>query len=198
MYVMPYQERVQLILHYNEMIKQYSDYNWRPYFINFMFNHIPGRKSVKLKVMTDEVVRVYSTLATHVVRKPRSASHREWLPIFLGCPDAPVPKRNKELMRNIRVNDGWHFNGCFLLPPPDRCRLTVPLGGHFDQRQELYYRDGRPLDRIHATAMNRMEIADYTLKHFQRGNISSDDILILPRAQSELTSKLDHSHSVVS
>lgn len=182
---MSYLQRLQLVVSYDSMIIGRVMEGWQPYFVNFMFNQIPGRKRTKIKVMTDEVMRVYSTLVTHVVRKPQSPSHLQKLPLFIGCPDAPVAKGEKELVRNVIVNDGWHFNGCLLLPPVEKCRLKGHLNIHFMRNQQFYYQDGYPLDRIHATAMDRYSIADYTLKHFKRGNVSNDDILILPRARSE-------------
>jgi hypothetical protein len=180
-------KRVQLIVSYDAMIIGKVIEGWQPYFVNFMFEQIPGRKSTKLKIMEDEVVRVYSTLVTHVVRKPHAPSWNAYTPLFIGCPDAPVAKREKDLVRNVTVNDGWHFNGCLLLPPEMRCRLKGHLDDHFRENQNFYYKEGYPLDRVHVTRMSSATIADYTLKHFKRGNVVSDDILLLPRSSSEFT-----------
>src|ERR1700685_522208 len=107
----PYYQRKQLIAAYDEMIQQRIDKGWQPYFLNFMFNRIPGKPVTKKHIMEGEVERVHSTLVTFVVRKPHSPSWIQYVPIFVGCPDLPVAKWEKELVRNVVVNDGWHYNG---------------------------------------------------------------------------------------
>jgi hypothetical protein len=182
----PYYERKQLIISYEEMIQQRIDEGWQPYFISFMFHRIPGKPVTKKHIMEMEVERVHSTLVTFVVRKPHSASWIQYVPVFVGCPDLPVAKWEKELVRNVTVNDGWHYNRCLLLPPAEKCRLKRPLDHHFRHHQDRYYLDEFPLDRIHAKFIENGTMADYMLKHFKRGNVSVDDILILPRVGSEL------------
>src|ERR1700688_5280105 len=117
-----------------------------------MFNKIPGKHSTKKQIMADEVYRVYETLITNVVRKPKSPSWKQYCPFFIGSPDLPVAKSDKELVRNLNVNGGLHFNGCLLLPPKGRRRLRGHLDDHFRNNQERYYRDEYPLDRLHATS----------------------------------------------
>jgi hypothetical protein len=181
----PYRERKQFVLAYDEMIQQRIDDGWRPYFISFMFNKLPGKLVTKKGIMEAEVERVYSKLVNYVVRRPHSPSWKQYNPIFVGCPDLPVAKWEKELVRNVTVNDGWHYNGCLLLPPVEKCRLKKPLDHHFRHHQDRYYQDEYPLDRIHAELIKEGTMADYMLKHFKRGNVSADDILILPRVGSE-------------
>jgi hypothetical protein len=178
--------RLNYILGFEQMIHERIAERWQPYFVNFMFNNIPGKQSKKKLIMTDEVFRVYNSLLTNVIRKPKSPSWREYCPLFVGCPDLPVAKSDKDLVRNLNLNEGLHFNGCLLLPPEEKCRLKGHLDDHFRNHQESYYRDGYPLDRLHATFIHQKTMVDYALKHFKRGNVSHDDILILPRVSSEL------------
>ena len=185
----PYRTRLSFIHGCDQMVHERISQHWQPYFVNFMFNHIPGKHSTKKKIMADAVFRVYETLITNVVRKPKSPSWKQYCPFFIGCPDLPVAKSEKDLARNLNVNDGLHFNGCLLLPPENKCRLKGHLDDHFRNNQERYYRDGYPLDRLHATSIHEGSMVDYMLKHFKRGNVSYDDILILPRVSSELGRK---------
>jgi hypothetical protein len=182
----PYHERRGIISGYDRMVRDRISDSWQPHFLNFMFMRIPGRRSTRVQLMASEVTRVYETLLTNVVRKPTSPSWKEYCPVFIGCPDLPVSKFEKELVRNLQVNDGLHFNGCLLLPPAEKCRLEVPLDKHFRRNQERYYRDDRPLDRIHVTYIKDGTMIDYALKHFKRGSVAYDDILILPRSITEV------------
>jgi hypothetical protein len=184
---LPYQKRLQFILSYDQMVRERIAGSWQPYFMTFMFNHIPGKQGTKKRIMTDEVSRVYQTLLPNIVRKPTSSSWKQYCPFFVGCPDLPVSKNEKELVRNLQVNEGLHFNGCLLLPPAEKCRLQEPLDKHFEKHQEQYYWDGHSLARLHATYIHDGSMIDYALKHFKRGNVAYDDILILPRTPSELT-----------
>jgi hypothetical protein len=178
--------RLQTIVAYDAMIIDRVINKWQPYFINFMFNNIRGNKTKKLERMEDEVVRVYSTLVPWVVRKPKAPSWKMYKPILIGSPDLPVIKMEKASAWNLVVNDGWHFNACLLLPPENKCRLRGDLRDHFRQNRDLYYKAGHPLARIYAMQLDYPAIADYTLKHYKRGNVSSDNILVLPRHESEL------------
>jgi hypothetical protein len=185
----PYYERKKLIIFYEEMIQQRIDDDWQPYFVNFMFNKIPGKPVTKKHIMEAEVYRICSALVPFVVRKPHSPSWEQYNPVFVGCPDLSVAKGEKELVRNLVVNDGLHYNGCLLLPPKAKCRLKESLDRHFRNHQERYYLDEHPLDRIHVKKIREGTMADYMLKHFKRGNVSADDILILPRTASEFSPK---------
>jgi hypothetical protein len=185
----PRLERLQTILGYDSMIVDRVLHGWQPYFINFMFNSISGKQSTKLRVMEDNVVRIYSILVTHVVRKPNAPVWEEYRPKFVGCPDLPVVKTKKVSAYDRVVNEGWHFNGCLLLPPQEKCRLRVRLDDHFRTHRRLYCNPNHPLVRIHVTPMNFPAISDYVLKQYSRGNVSSDDILILPRSVSEVKTR---------
>jgi hypothetical protein len=181
----PYYERTNLIVAYDNMIQERIKNDWQPYFVNFMFKRLPGNRSTKKEIMKQEVYRVYKKLVKHVVHHPKSPSWIPYLPFFVGCPDLPVAKWEKELVRNVVVNDGLHFNGCLLLPPKEKSRVKEHLEDHFYHRQQFYYLDDHQLDRIHATLIKDGTMMDYMLKHFKRGNVSADDILILPRVGSE-------------
>ena len=159
---------------------------WEPYFLNFMFKKLPDNNSIKFSIMRDEVARIYSILITHVVRRPNSPVWDQYRPVFIGCPDNKVFKREHDI-GDSGINDGWHYNGVILLPPEAHSRFREHLANHFITRQNIYVRPSDRLQRIHVTMIESGTMIDYTLKHFKRGNISADDILLLPRARSEMT-----------
>ena len=92
------------------MIREYIDLGWDPYFINFMFNHIPGDRQAKMDVMIQEVTRVHHIFTRHIVRRPEATAWRHLRPMFMGCHDLPVWKHAKEIGRGSVVNDGLHYN----------------------------------------------------------------------------------------
>jgi hypothetical protein len=60
---------------------------------------------------------------------------------------------------------------------------------NFDDKPGRYVGQGRPLQRIHTTAMTYGDMTEYALKAFKKGRVSYDNILVLPRAVSELPSR---------
>src|SRR4051812_36645423 len=76
------------------------------YFLNFMFGQLPSNIGAKRAIMADEVTRVYATLVTREVRRPRSVQSLGDMPRFFGCPDLPVPKRDKRAGRLVVANEG--------------------------------------------------------------------------------------------
>jgi hypothetical protein len=155
---------------------------WKPYFVNFMFKSLATRHSLLGDPMEAEVCRVYGTLITNVVRDPRKEIGK--LPVFWGSPDFPIFRRQKVIRRDFQVNCGRHYNGLFFIPLV--CRLHCSLGDHFEEHSKWYVGQGRPLQRIHTTEMTYGNMADYALKAFKSGRVTYDNVLVLPRALSEL------------
>src|SRR5215212_4756442 len=162
--------------------------NAEPYYVSFMFNHLPGRQSAKIEQMWKEVTRFHGLLKRHVVRKPEAPGWKELLPVLIGLPDYQVPKRKKVRVRRLQVNNGLHFNAVVLLPPrfeyPQityvrQSRLKVSLDFHVAQKQREYLTD--KLYRIDVRPINHDTMADYTFKTLLKGRATSDDILILNR-----------------
>jgi len=163
------------------------------YFVNFMFNQLPGSRQTQMEIMTQEVGRVHSILTHHIVRRPKVEKWAHLRPIFIGSHDLPVFKWDRgELHRLDIVNDGVHFNVVALVPPPShpvwpnwsqyrmwgpQSRLKVPLDLHFRERGTFYLNDR--LARVHVTPVNNGTMADYTLKTFKHGRVDWDSILVL-------------------
>ena len=136
-----------LISGYTDLVEQRVQDGWQPYLITFMFKRLPGNKSSVIKQMRDEIERVYATLVTRVVRKPRSPKSADRLPVLIGFADLPVPKREKKQLREIALNDGLHYHGILLLPGSSR--LRTGLAFHFMKYRRLYVGHGSRLDRLH-------------------------------------------------
>src|SRR6188472_4113713 len=76
----------EMILAYSQLIRENMD-DKEVHYINFMFEHLPGRTSARIDQMEKEVSRVYAILVPHVVRKPQHPRWAHLRPIFIGCPD---------------------------------------------------------------------------------------------------------------
>jgi hypothetical protein len=184
-------KRELIVLGYSEMIRNHIDLGWDPYYVSFMFNHIPGSRVAKMEVMRQEVTRVHCILTRHIVRRPEAPEWRHLRPKIIGCHDLPVWKHQKEIVQNLVVNDGLHFNAVVLVPQPARTdmpikvqfllwgrqsRLCLPLDEHFCLNQRFYVNDA--LARIHVTPITSGPMGDYTLKAFKHGLVSADSIQI--------------------
>ncbi len=185
-----YTLRKQLVSNYDTLIQEIiENEDAEAYFVNFMFRQLPGGESTKIAIMTKEVTRFHGLLKRQVVRKPDKRGWCDLVPVLIGAPDFPVPKSIKTDVRLFQVNDGLHFNAVVLLPPrfeaPQitgirQSRLKESLVLHVQRKQKEYLTD--KLYRIHVTPLVKdTTMANYTLKAFVRGRISSGDILILNR-----------------
>jgi hypothetical protein len=183
----------QIVRAYSGLIRDKMDEGRDAYFLNFMFNQLPGSRRTRMGVMTQEVERVHSILTHHIVRRPEAENWAHFRPIFIGSHDLPVFKWDRgELHRLDVVNDGLHFNVIALVPPHShpglpawfqyglwgrQSRLKVPLDQHFREGRKFYLND--QVARIHVTPVKYGTMADYTLKAFKHGRVDSDSILIL-------------------
>ncbi|MEX0827459.1 MAG: hypothetical protein WD005_00740 [Haliea sp.] len=151
-----------------------------------MFAPLRGSQDAVLSQMERELERVYATMLTRIVRKPSSPANVGKLPIWLACPDLPVPKREKQDLRTVAINDGLHMHAICLIPP--QSRLTDGLQRHVEEKQGLYVRDQRVIRRIGAIPITSRPkyVTKYAFKSLQRGRFGTDNIIILPRAMGEL------------
>ncbi len=187
---LPYRQRVRIIQEWDRYFTiKFPNDEWQLYFLNFMYKQLPGSEETKKNVMAGEVQRVYRMLVPRFVRKPRGERGSKHLPVFLGCPDFPVFKneRQSEPEQMHRVNDGIHFNGVMAVNLD--ARLPVPFDGYMHAYRDTYCRDGDALRRIHITAVTEGTMIDYALKAFKAGLVSTDDLLLLPRTREELKTR---------
>ena len=90
----------------------------------------------RIQQMYRDITRVYGRLATRSVRKPRSPVWAQLLPKGIFLADFPVPKGEKQLLRDVIVNDGLHVHG--IVVANRWGRIDQPLDIHFSKNQEAY------------------------------------------------------------
>jgi hypothetical protein len=177
----------------DKWMEEYVDLEWTPYFMAFMFRHIPGSEQEKIRQMHKDIGRFYGTLASWVVRDPNSPKTAHLLPKAVFFPDRPCYTGRKQGLRDVTVNDGLHFHGIILVPT--RSRLKVPFLQHLRDKKRSYGR-GYILT-THAEPIWDQErfVADYGGKAVKRARLSYDDVLVLPRTGAELSRKPSESFS---
>jgi hypothetical protein len=143
----------------DDWITEYLASDWEAYHAVFMFHHIPGSRQEKLRRMHKDISSVYGTLASRVVRKPKSAKFAHLLPKAVFLPDVPCYKREKQPLRDVKVNDGIHMHGIILVCR--KTRLKVPLDQHFREKRKMYTRGN--IARIHVDPISTQElfVVDY-------------------------------------
>lgn len=185
-------ERTRVVTAYKDLVRKHVRKGKEAFFINFMFNRLPGKPETQKEMMKREVIRFHELLTRNIVRKKHSDRWKHFKPILIGCPDYPVVKHCKDAFRDVVVNDGLHFNVLELVPPPRPdpesdyffirgekfSRLSTDLKVHVDEHPHWYLTES--LSRVHVTPVVQTDtMVDYTLKAFLNGRISGDDILIL-------------------
>jgi hypothetical protein len=185
----PKLERLLIIHEYQKWVQELVKKRWKPYQTVFMFHQLPGKTVWSAtRQMKSEIERVYARLVTRFARNPRSKKLVQHLPIMILFPDLPVYKRQRDKsIEDVSVNNGLHYGGIALTPPYSRFKST--LDAYFDEYQDTYV--NKKLERIHVTPItwNPANVTDYVAKSFKRGRVSDEDIIILPKAISELPSK---------
>jgi hypothetical protein len=164
--------------------QEYLDLEWQPYFMAFMFRHIPGSTQEKIRQMHKETTRFYGKLASWVVRDPTSPKSAHLLPRGVFFPDVPCYKSGTQALGDVTINDGLHFHGILLVPTSSR--LQVPFLQHLRDKKRIYSRGIISLIHAQPSRDHHQFVADYAGKAVKRGRVSYDDVLILPRAAKEL------------
>jgi hypothetical protein len=172
---------------YQYWIKDNSETGKEIYLVTFQFNHISANPKTALDIMRKEIERFYVVLLLDVVRRPRRAAHLDNLPQLIAIPDRPTSKRaSTHRLSDIRPNDGVHFH--IFLAIPQVSRLKEDLATHIQQNEMRYRGNQGKIMKIDVRPVANLDgrLVDYTFKHIKRRSFSLDDILILPRSQSEL------------
>lgn len=160
---------------------------WKVYLLTFMFEPLPGGKAAMHRQMQREIEHFYTKLLTRVVRNPNSPGSRDRLPRLFAAPDRPVPKRDKLSLDDVRINEGLHYHALVLIPR--KSRLRTGLKKHVATNEALYHGKHGKLRHIHVArvkAGDEATVSDYAMKRWKRDLSVGDDLLILPRAVSEL------------
>ena len=167
-----------------DLVRQRVDAGFEPSLLSLMFARLPGSPTAVVGQMRDEVTRVFSTFITRVERNPTRFAAP--LPILVAAPDTPVRKRHRQAVHDVALNGGAHVHAVLLVPPASRLRMTAEE--HFRLNQELYLGDRSRIVRLDVRPVTHSpeRVLDYVLKSVRRGRFALDDVLILPRAVSEL------------
>ncbi|MCS3687515.1 hypothetical protein ABIF07_005458 [Bradyrhizobium elkanii] len=171
---------------YAQLVTDRVSEGWSCYMVTILFSQLPGSRQAILHRMRDEVARVYSTLVTDVHRKPKNARPGQ-LPVLIGAFDLPVYKVDRSNAPPVRCNGGLHLHTLVLIPPS--ARLKGSLVDYFQDKQDLYVRLDKPIQRIHVQPIvdGHDRVVDYMFKNVLRRRLSYDDALVvLPRSRTEL------------
>jgi hypothetical protein len=170
--------------HLSKWAKECIDFEWEAYFMTFMFRHIAGSDQERIRQMHKEIGIFYGKLASWVVRKPKSPKCAHLLPRGVFYPDGPCYKREKQALRDVKINDGLHFHGIILVPT--KSRLKVPFLQHLLDKKRSYGRGYMLMIHAEPDRDHHRFVADYAGKGVKRGRVSYDDVLVLPRTGKEL------------
>ena len=169
---------------YSKWIVETIDEGWSPVLLTFKYRPICGDWRAAWTQMTWEMERVYATLLTRMVRN--TAGPTDSLPRWICVPDFPVPKQDRIPLGAVRINDGLHGHGLCLIPP--FTKLTRAFETEVQLNQAMLTRQPHRLYRLDARPIthNPQVAVDYVFKMVTRGRVSFDDILILPRTNTEM------------
>ena len=118
---------------YGGAVRESLKESWKGYLINFMFKSLRGSRASVIRQMEREVERVYATILTRVVREPRKHPTSE-LPLWIVCPDFPVPTHSKKTSGKVTINAGCTLTETHCAA---RNRMNCGLDEHFEICQEL-------------------------------------------------------------
>jgi hypothetical protein len=180
--------RRKLVRAYGDLVQLRINEGFMPYLATFMFSALPGGPVAIIRQMQREIERVYATFVTRVVRRPRSSTAVDRLPILMAFADLPVFKRARQHIRDVTLNDGLHYNGVLLVPP--RSRLRVSADEHFATNQSFYASPQSRLARVDVRPIESAPdyVTGYAMKTVRSGRVDYDDgVLILPKSATEMS-----------
>ena len=93
---------------YAQMIIDRVAQGFTPYLITFMFRPLPGGPASRARQMQQLITGAFGFYLPHVIRRPRTPSFHDWLPLWIVTLDLPVYKREKQVLRHVAINDGQH------------------------------------------------------------------------------------------
>lgn len=159
---------------------------WEPYLVTLMFNQLTGNEKTKQLQMLKQCEIVYARLLTRLIKRPHNTP-TEQMPFWVSCFDWPVNKNTIVPLSDIMINDGMHVHAFFMVPP--NAKTADRLGDIVGRSPKSFLvGEGMPLARLHVEPIERTapKAALYTLKQISRKRMTSADILVLPKSQSEL------------
>ena len=70
-----------------------------------MFKQIPGSEAARLRVMEQELYRVYATHLSRLYRRSDALANRGKMPIWIASLGYPVAKHESVMLDEVRIND---------------------------------------------------------------------------------------------
>ena len=173
-----------LIDAYSRWLQRYVDEKgWNPFLMTFMYKPLRGQTEAIAHQMKDEVDRVYSTFVTRVVRNPNSEHQKHLRPILIAVPDRPVPKYDKQRIKDIMINNGRHMHGILVVPWD--CRLKRDVRAHFEKYNKLYVKNRLLRLDVRPIYSHVGDVVDYAFKSVKSRRFNCDDIIIFPKSSTE-------------
>lgn len=162
--------------------------------LTFVFNQLPGGPQARLIQMMRRIEEFYNVAIHQLLRYPNKPSNRDRLPLLIAVPESAWGQISKEIGHEIaRPNDGDHAHAVFMPFPSRQSRMPSGFLHHLETEKHRLYirpRDGErdKLSDIHAVRLDQRwgAVWKYMTKEGGRERRFADNILILPRAQSEL------------
>jgi hypothetical protein len=154
------------------------------YYINFMFDQLPGSRDAVLQQMRKRIHDgFYSELCRFSAHHPTSSGERHRLAETMLFPDLPTYKQTGGSLLYGNANGGFHYNGAITIPPSSR--LRGGFQGFVEGHALNYRRHGFRVD-VRAVDRSPQRLADYATKTVKRGLVSQDDIYLLPISGAEM------------
>ncbi|AWN44004.1 hypothetical protein [Methylobacterium durans] len=174
----------------SEIIRDRSAQGWSVSLLTIMPDRIRRDLRSIPPLLHEPVCRIYAKLASRVVRRPRSLSGRDFLPVLIGCADLPIYKLRREgtAPSCLDVDGGLHLHALLAIPPASRLKGET-VEEHFAQNDELYRRGGGigAIDVRPVCPADIEKVTRYAFKAVRDGKIDLDaGVLILPRTVTEL------------
>ena len=173
-----------IVKHYGYWVENMIEEGWDASLLTLMFKPLRGSWAEIEAAERAALQAVYARALTRIFRRPHAACNAGQHPIWIACPDYPVPKRAKVSLREVLLNEGRHWHAIVLIPP--FCRLRVPFYRLVNENPDHFTVPS--LHRAHAKAINSRPgyVTGYGLKAILRGRATLDDLLVLPRSPKEV------------
>lgn len=180
------QKAKEAIQNYSQWLVRLKGDGWRIYLATVLFEHLEGSSRMVEAHMLTDMETLYARLLTRYVRNPRSNKEK---PLWVILRDYPVYKRGKKAsLSDFQVNGGVHFHPLIAIPPARMCRPGVGLKRLLGRHEKMFFLRGTKISTFHVKRVTGdvAEVVDYALKQLTRGNVTLDDLIIIPRTAHEL------------
>jgi hypothetical protein len=178
----------QLLQAYGQWVHDHIAYGWHGYLLSFMFSQIQGPDDERMLEMKKHLGWFYGRLDKASVPNASSPKWSPFLPKAILAPDFPVPKYEKQQLRDITINNGLHWHG-LVLANPLAPKLPGNLDVHIKENWRKYLVGSIRKIGVEPITRDPEYVTGYGMKGLKRRSFLEDEILIFPRVVSELPTK---------